>query len=166
MDTSAAMAKACKLQAGPACAFAAAFLVSALSEKAGLDLMPMPTAMAAGPPIATRALIAADLGLSEAAATNITRLQGTVTEAAGVRIVSVGMIETAEGSAGLGAEIAPALQNMIGSARAAEMSVLQIEGTFANARLEKAASYLVSKAGGQVCSASETGATTFTFLLK
>lgn len=104
----------------------------------------------------TRALEAADLGLSRAA---MQEIRGTVLNEGSTRILTVDMIR---GQIPVG-ELRGALSSILKSARADGVRVLQIEATFANEALEKFAVKQVEKLGGTVSSAG--GKDTITFVL-
>jgi hypothetical protein len=96
--------------------------------------------------VTTRALTEADLGLR---AGSLVKSEGAVTTAGGVKILRIDYIE---GNVGMQAR--NALSNMIASARAEGVSVLQIEATFANGSLEQFVYNQVSKVKGMISSSN------------
>ena len=119
---------------------------------------PKPTAPGgASPTPAVRPLEAGDLGLSRA---SMEEVRGTVLNAGTTRIVTVDMIR---GKIPVG-ELRAALSNMLKSAKAGGVRVLQIEATFANEGLEKLATAQAKKLGGTVSTAG--GKDTITFIIE
>ena len=110
-------------------------------------------------PNVTRALVAADLGLS---GNGIAALEGTFIDAGGVRAMHVGYIEATSRGALL-AEVRGALPNILNAARADGIRTLQISGTFANKGFSRFAAGQTTQYGGMISSVN--GVETFTFIL-
>jgi RHS repeat-associated protein len=116
----------------------------------------VPWAIETGGALATRALTAADLGLSRA---TLRELAGTVTNAGSTRILRV---ENIAGKIPTG-EIRGALQKILGQAGAEGVRTLQIEGRFANEALQRLVTNLAERLGGRVSSSG--GMDLLTFIL-
>ncbi|XXY12321.1 RHS repeat-associated core domain-containing protein [Sorangium sp. So ce216] len=109
--------------------------------------------------IGTRALTAADLGLS---GKGLEELTGTVVNAGSTRILTVDMIKAAEGATVPVSEMRNALSTMLSQAQASGVRLLQIDASFANPRLQSFVYDQVAKYGGTAASVGGRDVMTFT----
>jgi hypothetical protein len=109
---------------------------------------------------ATRALTAADLGLSGRGLAEVT---GAVVDAGSTRIITVDMIRAVEEGAVPVGELRRALPRILEKARAEGVATLQIDASFANDALRDWAAQKTAELGGSFASAG--GRETFTFVL-
>ncbi len=106
-----------------------------------------------------RALTAADVGLS---GRGIAELTGTALDAGGTRILTIDMIRAAEGATIPVGEIRSAIPTILGQARSSGITVLQIDASFANPRLQGFVFEQVTKYGGTAASVGGRDVMTFT----